>query len=115
MNNKDRYCIEVCKGKCCTLYPPGEEPIRCPKVLESGACSVYHKRYGELANEPIVVVGRWQSKKNKDVDGQPVVYNFYCGRIEEIIISGAMRPEVMSQCCYAHPELLEKEYPCDTK
>lgn len=113
--NRGTYCIKVCGGKCCTLYPPNDDAVRCPRLSDDRSCSVYHKRYGELADQPVVVVGQWASKKNKDVDGNPVVYNFYCGRIEEIIISGTMHPDVKSQCCYAHPELLDKEYPCDTK
>jgi hypothetical protein len=113
--NRDTYCIEVCGGKCCTLYPPNEEPVRCPRQLEDGSCSVYDKRYGKLGHQPLIVVGRWESKKITDVEGLPVVYNFYCGRIEEIIASGGMPPDVMRQCCYAHPELLELEDPCVTK
>jgi hypothetical protein len=113
--DRDTYCIKVCGGKCCTLYPPNEDAVPCPRLSGDGSCSVYQKRYGELNDQPLVIVGRWTSKKNKDVDDNPVVYNFYCGRIEEIIISGAMPKEIMNQCCYAHPELLEKEYSCDTK
>jgi hypothetical protein len=26
-----------------------------------------------------------------------------------------MPRQIMDRCCYAHPELLDKEYPCDTK
>jgi hypothetical protein len=111
----DTYCIKVCGGKCCTLYPPNEEPVRCPRLSADCSCSVYQKRYGEMGSLPLVVVGRWESKKNTDVDGVPVVYNFYCGRIEEIIASGAMPSEIMEQCCYAHPELLEEKESCDTK
>lgn len=104
--NRDEYCIKVCGGKCCTLYPPNEEPVRCPRLSDDRSCSVYQKRYGELKDQAIVVVGRWESRKNKDVDGEPVVYNFYCGRIEEIIASGGMPKDVMEKCCYVHPELL---------
>lgn len=88
------------------MLPPNEEPVKCPRLSEDGSCSVYQKRYGDLVDQPLVVVGQWRSKKNKDVDGQPVIYNFYCGRIEEIIASGAMPKEIMDKCCYAHPELL---------
>lgn len=105
---KWEYCINVCGGKCCTLYPPGEEPIRCPKLADNNSCTVYHKRYGpEFADMPVVVVGQWESKKRKDIDGNPVVLPFMCGRIADIIASGAMPLDVMEQCCYAHPELLE--------
>jgi hypothetical protein len=113
--DKDTYCIKVCGGKCCTLYPPGEDAVVCPRLSGDRSCSVYQKRYGALGDQPLVVVGRWESKKNKDVDGRPVVYNFYCGRVEEIISSGSMPQEIMAQCCYAHPELLEKKESCDTK
>ncbi len=109
--NRDEYCIKVCGGKCCHLHTPwGDGPIPCPRLSADGSCSVYQKRYGELNDQPLVVVGRWESRKIKDVDNKPVVYNFYCGHVEEIIASGAMPKEIMDQCCYAHPELL-----CDTK
>jgi len=76
---------------------------------------VYQKRYGQLSDQPLVVVGRWKSKKDKDVDGQPIVYNFYCGRIKDIIANGWMPQAIMDKCCYAHPELLEEKGPCDIK
>ena len=106
----DEYCIRVCGGKCCYLHTPwGEGPIKCPKLAEDNSCSVYHKRYGELAEEKLVIVGQWKSKVRKDIDGEGLTYPFYCGRVEEIIASGAMPKDVMDQCCYAHPELLEVE------
>lgn len=110
--DRDTYCIKVCGGKCCYLYTPwGEEPVRCPKLAEDNSCSVYHKRYGELGEERLVVVGSWRSKVRKDIDGEPISYPFYCGRIEEIVASGGMPKEIESQCCYAHPELLDIEEP----
>lgn len=104
------YCIQVCKAKCCYLNTPwGEGPIKCPRLAEDNSCSVYHKRYGELVHEPLVVVGRWQSKVRKDIDGNPVDLPFYCGHVKDIIEKGWMPKDVEAQCCYAHPELLDME------
>lgn len=104
------YCIKVCGGKCCYLHTPwGEAPIRCPKLAEDNSCSVYDRRYKELVDEPLVVVGQWQSKVRKTIDGEPVTYPFYCGHVKTIIANGHMAKEVEAQCCYAHPELLDVE------
>ncbi len=94
----DEYCIKVCGGKCCTLYPAGKAPIRCPRLAKDGSCSVYKERYP--ANEPtprLVQVGT--------VLGKP----FMCGMIEDVLASGAMPKSIQDQCCYAHPELLNEK------
>lgn len=104
--DKDTYCIEVCGGKCCTLYPTGEEPVRCPKQAEDGSC--YNKRYSEpFVHQRLVVVGQWKSKVRRDIDGELITFPFYCGHIENIIAEGGLPEEIAKQCCYAHPELLE--------
>lgn len=105
------YCIKVCKAKCCYLHTPwGEGPIRCPRLSEDNSCSVYNYRYGELLNDPLVIVGRWESKEKK------AEFPFYCGHIKEIIAKGLLPKHIEVQCCYAHQELLETiEEPCVTK
>lgn len=101
------YCLTVCGGKCCTLHFPGEDPVRCPKQADDGSCTVYHERYGGESPPSLVVVGQWQTKKIKTLDGEPVIMPFWCGRIEELLATHRMHPEVVAGCCYAHPELLE--------
>lgn len=81
--------------------------MRCPKQAEDGSCSIYATRYAGDDPTPLVVVGQWKTDRLRTVDGDPVVMPFYCGRIEDLIGAGVLHPEVESQCCYAHPELLE--------
>ena len=107
--DRDTYCMKVCGGKCCTLYPPGESPVKCPRQSADGSCSIYSIRYSTpLLEEPLVQVGTWRSKVGAE---RP----FICGHIEQIIASGGLPEEIRSVCCYAHPELLEVEEPCVTK
>lgn len=95
--DKGAYCVKVCKGKCCTLYPDG---IRCPRQEPSGACGIYEDRYLTEGSPDIVIVGFYKNREGRD---KP----FYCGRIEQIIAKGLLPEEILRQCCYAHPELLE--------
>lgn len=110
MDKRDRYCMEVCGGKCCTLYAPGEEPVRCPRQAANGSCSIYSIRYSSpLIEEELVQVGVWKDKRGTE---RP----FVCGHIEQIIAKGHLPKHVADVCCYAHPELLETmEEPCATK
>lgn len=102
MDKRDKYCIEICKGKCCTLYPPGEEPVRCPRQTPDGSCGIYHIRYSmPLLKEPLVQVGAWKSRSG-------IERPFVCGHIEEIIAQGHLPKHIEEGCCYAHPELLER-------
>lgn len=103
----DTYCKTVCGGKCCYLHPVGEDPVKCPKQHEDGSCSVYHKRYGPLADEPIVVVGYWHTNNKRDIHGNPIMMPFGCGRIKDLLAQRLLHPDVEKQCCYAHPELLD--------
>lgn len=105
----DTYCIKVCGGKCCTLYPKDEAPVRCPRQADDGTCTVYDRRYSEpLVHQKLVVVGQWKSQARRDIDGALITFPFYCGHIKDIIASGSLPEEIEAQCCYAHPELLEK-------
>ncbi len=97
--------MEVCGGKCCTLYPVGEEPVRCPRQAIDGSCSIYAVRYSSpLLEEQLVQVGTWKNRKGAE---RP----FVCGHIEQIITKGLLPKHIEDVCCYAHPELLDKEYP----
>ena len=102
--------MEVCGGKCCTLYPIGEEPVRCPKQMADGSCGIYAVRYSSpLLEENLVQVGTWKDKRGTD---RP----FVCGHIENIIAEGHLPKHIKDVWCYANPELLEAmEEPCVTK
>jgi hypothetical protein len=101
MDKRDRYCMDVCGGKCCTLHPVGEEPVRCPRQAADGSCGIYKLRYSSpLLEEKLVQVGTWRSKRG-------VERPFVCGHIENIIAEGHLPKHVADVCCYAHPELLE--------
>lgn len=110
MDKRDQYCMKVCGGKCCTLYPPGEEPVRCPRQKTDGSCSIYSIRYSSpLREENLVQVGVWNDSRGME---RP----FICGHIERIIAEGHLPKHIEDICCYAHPELLESmEEPCATK
>jgi len=108
--DKATYCRTVCGAKCCSIVFPGEELTKCPRLSEDNSCSVYSQRYPENP-EPLVVVGYWQLKNRKDLEGNPVVMPFWCGRVDDLIKSGMMPKSIEDQCCYAHPELLEDSQP----
>jgi len=95
--SKAFYCTEICKGKCCTLYPANAEPIRCPRQTPEGVCSVYEWRYQPGAPR-LIQVG--------EVKGKP----FICGYVEDIIEAGELPKEIADGCCYVHPNLLEQHY-----
>lgn len=42
--------------------------------------------------------------------GQTKLVVINCGEVKNIIKMGKMRKEIESQCCFAHPELLELDY-----
>ena len=110
MDQRDRYCMEVCGGKCCTLYPLGEEPTKCSKQTADGSCSIYSIRYSSpLLEVDLVQVGTWKDRKG-------IERPFVCGHIAAIIAQGYLPKHIADGCCYAHPELLEAmEEPCVTK
>ena len=107
--DRDTYCMEICGGKCCTLYPAGEEPVRCPRQSADGSCSIYSIRNSSpFQEEKLVQVGEWKNRMG-------VVRPFVCGHIEDIIASNSLPEHIRKECCYAHPELLQVEEPCVTK
>lgn len=97
MIKKDDYCIHVCGGKCC-IHPT--DHISCI-YLKDGACSVYEERYSEGHPEEELIFFY-------TIGGPPKP--FYCGKIEKLIEKKQLSPEVEAQCCYAHEELLLKDY-----
>lgn len=102
------YCKDVCGGKCCHLRLPDEgTPIPCPRLNDDNSCSVYAERYKE-GSDDVVVVGYWQSRKYKALDGTPAVRPFFCGRVTQLHAAGAIPPDVAAGCAVIHPELLEK-------
>lgn len=50
----------------------------------------------------LVYIGRVEINKKVGID-------FLCGRIEQLIEAKALAPEIEAGCCYAHPELLERD------
>jgi|SRR6185503_13856675 len=84
LSNKDRYCIEICKAKCCYTIVGG----RCPNLAKDNKCSIYHL---------------WE-----DNTCHYSGYGLKTSSIEYAIEHKLLRPEIMEGCCYAHPELLEK-------
>lgn len=103
------YCQKVCKAKCCTLRLPDEGEIPCPNLKADSSCSVYQERYqGAGKDQPVMVVGYWQSRKYRDLSGSSAQRPFFCGRIVQMLKAGQVPPEVAKGCVYAHPELLSK-------
>lgn len=93
------YCAEVCGAKCCYIYVAGK-PVRCPQLSDDNTCKVYNKRYGERAEEPIVVVGSWVNKAIKDIDGNYPSVPFYCGRIKDLLDKNLLAEEIRKECWY---------------
>ena len=106
-----RYCKDICGSKCCTAtYPDEPIPIRCPNLSQDGSCGIYERRYsGSQADESIVLVGTFRSRRYRTVGGGVVRRPFYCGKIEEILAAGKLPKAIADQCVYAHPELLDQE------
>jgi hypothetical protein len=102
------YCTKICGSKCCHLHLLDEGTVPCPRLSEKDkSCTVYKKRYAE-GTPDIVMVGRWKSRRYKDLDGKAVYRPFWCGRIEQIIANKGLPQEVIDQCCVHRPELLNE-------
>lgn len=98
MISKDRYCIEICKAKCCTHKATGH---KCCHLAEDNKCKIYKERFGANSKES-EIVDVWQHN-NK-------LYQLICGRIEKIIASNSLDPEIRAQCCYANPSVLDGDF-----
>lgn len=105
--DRDQYCIQVCKGKCCIFRDKTEGEVRCPNLQENGACGVYKERYADGMPD-VVAVGRYRSKVYKDLKGEFVDRPFFCGRIEQILAAGSLPRDIRDQCCYFNPAVLER-------
>jgi hypothetical protein len=89
------YCSKVCKAKCCKKHGPIVLPNRCPKLTTANLCSIYETRIGfEFAG----VVRR--------PNGQLEKVTCSCQPAE--VFLKQLSPEVLAQCCVAHPELLNQ-------
>lgn len=82
MTDHDRYCIEICKAKCC--YTHEGKPC---KNLSDNRCAIHH-----------LWRDNWCHYREGNVITAPIEY---------IIAKKLLPDNVLNQCCYAHPELLE--------
>ena len=99
----EEYCKNICGGKCCTLRMEvgGEiQGIDCVHLNESKSCNIYSQRFAAESPDKqfisLVVL--------KDT-GQ--IGEFWCWRISKLIADNRLPKDIESQCCIAHPELLE--------
>ena len=81
----DRYCIEVCNGKCC-YYGDG---LKCPNLGSDFKCAIYSKWKNNTCNYS---PGRGHGTTS----------------IEDALKRNLLSAVIVAQCCYAHPELLTK-------
>lgn len=85
------YCSKVCGAKCCKAHAPLLAPDRCPMLTKDNLCARYATRLG------FTFPGR-------TIDGRSVTC--VCQRSE--VFLPTLPPEVLAQCCIAHPELLNQ-------
>ena len=83
-SNKDLYCIEKCKAKCCYT----RAGTRCPNLTSENKCGIY-----KLWKD------NWCHYRTEEIWTVPIMY---------AIKNKLLPQEVIDQCCYAHPELLKK-------
>jgi hypothetical protein len=76
---------------------------KCPKLSDNNTCSIYKERF-EL-NIPY----SWVDYKIQE-DGNIDIIQAKCGLIKQILKNKGLPKEIEDQCCFAHPELLEREY-----
>lgn len=84
------YCSRVCGAKCCRAHPPLVSPPHCPMLRSDNLCSIYEHRIGF----------RFYGTKG---DGRLVPC--VCAGREKFLKT--LPPEMLAQCCVAHPELLD--------
>lgn len=94
----DHYCINVCGGKCCKYMRFEGKTIeaRCPQLTDCNRCGMHDKwKDGSCGYSFPVQIGGGTII----ADTAPVEY----------AIKNHLFPKwIEDQCCYAHPELLEK-------
>lgn len=97
-----QYCSEVCGAKCCKVYLEDTDEVlcECPKLSENRTCSIYKERYeqGKPYGFQKLVPHRTGLK----------VISVDCGEVKEILKKKQLPGWIEAQCCFAHPELLEK-------
>lgn len=89
MTSKD-YCSKVCGAKCCRAHGELISPSKCPKLTAENLCSVYKHRL-EVRFDGL--------KRNGEL------VKIACVKPEAFMPN--LPPEVLAQCCVAHPELLK--------
>lgn len=90
MTDKE-YCSQVCKAKCCKVHEPLAFPLKCPKLTPDNLCSIYEKRLGF-------------EFPGYTTDGRRITC--VCSGPAQFLPT--LPPEVLAQCCVAHPELLNQ-------
>ena len=96
---KDEYCISVCQAKCCSRSCGAV----CPHLHDDKRCAIYAERFADDQPEDQLV-----AITQSPTTGDPKLISFICTRIEALIRDRKLPKAIEDQCCYAHPELLEK-------
>ena len=91
MSAKD-YCSKVCGAKCCRAHDPIISPSKCPMLTAENLCSIYSRRIG-FEFDGLTRAGETITCR--------------CSRPDRFLKT--LSPEVVAQCCIAHPELLQNE------
>lgn len=91
MSAKD-YCSKVCGAKCCRAHDPIISPSKCPMLTAENLCSIYNRRIG-FEFDGLTKAGE--------------IITCRCSRPERFLKT--LSPEVVAQCCIAHPELLHND------
>lgn len=102
MISKDDYCIKVCKARCCKHKATGHT---CAHLSADCKCKIYKERFAEGSADSEVVDVFVHSGR---------LLQLICERIEKLIATNSLDPEVRAQCCYADPSLLEGQYGTET-
>lgn len=81
-SSEDRYCIEICKGRCC-FTPAGN---KCPKLKEDNTCAI-HSLWKD----------NWCNYQADDITTLPIM---------ELIRRNLLSSYAKEVCVYVHPELI---------
>lgn len=79
----DRYCIEICKAKCCYT----KAGLRCQNLANDFKCQIHN-----------IWRDNWCNYQTDEIKTAPIM---------KIIAAGKLSAEKIKQCCYANPKLLE--------
>ena len=89
MSSKD-YCSKICGAKCCRAHDPIISPSKCPMLTAENLCSIYEQRLGF---------------KFDGLRKDGTLITCVCTKPKRFLKT--LAPDVLAQCCIAHPELLE--------